>query len=287
MWEKNNNENFVYTIEPGKSGIYIYSEDRQKVKKFSINFPTLKSEKNFLRDCSWTNAQGKLYISGGISSDFRESNEFLVYDNIDNSVKILKNLQETKSQHSMISCANGKYLVICGGQNSKYTEIYDIEKNNLIALENINYIALDNPILVIYDNYLYSFNGQRDGKYLDLLQRAKINFEEKNQVDLKWQRIPTKNPEDLKINFIGCGVISYGTEDIYMFGGKSDKGITTQSIKFNFDDMEYRDAEVPLQQGQWFKDTSFIELGYQTFGQFSLTDNDNFLKINIQFSENQ
>lgn len=173
-----------------------------------------------------------------------------------------------------------KMIIICGGQNSKFTEIYDTENNQLIAKENINYKAVDNPILVIYENFLYSFNGQKEGKYLDLLQRADLRGNEK----LKWEQIPIKNPENLKINFIGCGVISYGTEDIYMFGGKSEKGITNQSIKFNFDEMEYNDAEVPLQQGQWFKDTNFIELGYQTFGQFSLTDYDNFLKINVQFA---
>ena len=69
-----------------------------------------------------------------------------------------------------------------------------------------------------------------------------------------------------------------------MFGGKCENGITNQSIKFNFEDMEYTDAEVPLQQGQWFKDSNFIELGSNTFGQFSLTDYDNFLKVNVQFA---
>jgi hypothetical protein len=180
-----------------------------------------------------------------------------------------------------------KKIFICGGQNSKYTEIYDTEDNQLIAKENINYIPVDNPTLVIYDNFLYSFNGIKEGKYLEILQRADISTFKKNNNNinnLRWEKINVKNPEGLKINLIGSGVISYGTEDIYMFGGKSENGITRQSIKFSFDDMEYTDAEVPLQQGQWFKDSNFIELGYQTFGQFSLTDYDNFLKINVQFS---
>ena len=30
-WEKNIDENFVYTIEPGKCGIYIYSEDKKQI----------------------------------------------------------------------------------------------------------------------------------------------------------------------------------------------------------------------------------------------------------------
>jgi len=231
-----------------------------------------------LRECSWLNANGKLFISGGTSSDFRTSNEFLCYDNIDNSVKILKNLHEARAQHSMV--LHEKKIFICGGQNAKFTEIYDIENNELTAKENINYTSVDNPILVIYDNFLYSFNGQKNGKYLEILQRADI----RRNNNLKWERINIKNPENLKINSIGCGIISFGSEDIYMFGGKCENGITNQSIKFNFEDMEYTDAEVPLQQGQWFKDSNFIELGSNTFGQFSLTDYDNFLKVNVQFA---
>jgi hypothetical protein len=179
-------------------------------------------------------------------------------------------------------------IFICGGQNSKFTEIYDTENNQLIAKENINYISVDNPTLIIYGNFLYSFNGIKDGKYLEILQRADISaINNNNNINLNsliWEKMSVKNPDGLKINCIGFGVISYGTDDVYMFGGKSENGITNQSIKFNFDDMEYSDAEVPLQQGQWFKESNFIELGYQTFGQFSLTDYDNFLKINVQFN---
>jgi hypothetical protein len=41
---------------------------------------------------------------------------------------------------------------------------------------------------------------------------------------------------------------------------------------------------LPLEQGQFFQVTKLIELGNQLFGQFSLAEADNFLKINVSYA---
>lgn len=277
VWFGIENERFVFTIQPENRYVYVYSEDRQRVKKYAINFPILKFEKNFLKGCSWVNAHGKLYISGGFLSDGSLSNEFLVYDNSDHTITLLGNLNENRANHSMFFY--DKNIYIMGGQNTFTTEVFNIQSNTINSKQNLNYESVDNPIIWIHAGYIYSFFGKRQGDYVDFVQRANLKLDV-----LKWEKIDYNKAEDIDCNLIGCGIIPCGNTEIYFFGGKNERGPTNQSIIFNFETKQFSDAAVPLEQGQFFKDNRFIELGNQTFGQFSLTEYDNFLKINVSYA---
>lgn len=277
VWVGIENERFVFTIQPESRHVYVYSEDRQRVKKYAVNFPILKFEKSFLKGCAWVNANGKLYISGGLLSDGTLSNEFLVYDNSDNSITLLGQLAEKRANHSMFFY--DKNIYILGGQGTKSVEIFNVTLNTITSKQNVNYDAVDNAILWIHAGYLYSFFGYKDGVYVDFVQRANMKLDV-----LKWEKVSYKKTNEIVCSLVGSGIIPCGTNEIYFFGGKNENGTTNQSIIFNFDSREFSDAGVPLEQGQFFKDSRFIELGNQTFGQFSLTEYDNFLKINVSYA---
>jgi hypothetical protein len=279
VWGKTENENFVFSLQPDTKNLFVYSEHRQKVKKSRINFPLLKSEKKFFNGCSWVNTNGKLYISGGITSDGTFSKEFIVYDNIDTTgVTLLHELKERRANHSMFF--NDESIYFLGGENTKTTEIYNVNLNTFITKNNKNYESVDNPIVWIHNGYIYSFFGIKNGVYVDYVQRANLKLE-----DLKWEKVPYKiSAEDIDNKIIGCGIIPCGNSEIYFFGGKKENTTTNQSIIFNFDSKEFSNAGVPLEQGQFFKDNKFIELGKKTYGQFSLTEPDNFLKIDVSYA---
>lgn len=277
VWLGTENERFVYTIQPESNYVYAYSEERQRVKKYAVNFPILKFEKSFLKGCAWVNANGKLYICGGQLSDGSLSNEFLVYDNSDNSITLLGNLAENRVNHSMFFYDKNIYII--GGQNTKTIEIFNIQSNVISAKQNVNYEAVDNAVLWIHAGYLYSFFGIKQSVSVDFVQRVNLKLEV-----LKWEKVAYKKTKDITCNLVGCGIIPCGNAEIYFFGGKGENGTTNQSIIFNLETKEFSDAGVPLEQGQFFKDTRFIELGNQTFGQFSLTEYDNFLKINVSYA---
>jgi len=277
VWLGVDNERFVFTIQPESRYVYVYSEERQRVKKYALNFPILKFQKNFLQDCAWVNANEKLYISGGLLSDGTLSNEFLVYDNSDNSITIMSNLSEKRANHSMFFY--DKNIYILGGQSTITTEIFNIPSNTITSKQNLNYKVVDNAVVWIHGGFIYSFFGIKDGVSVDFVQRANLKLE-----ILMWEKVPYKKSEDIACNLIGSGIIPCGISEIYFFGGKNETGPTNQSIIFNFETKEFSDAGVPLEQGQFFKDTRFIELGNETFGQFSLTEFDNFLKINVSYA---
>lgn len=277
VWLATENERFVYTIQPESRYVYVYSEDKQRVKKYAVNFPILKFEKSFLKGSAWVNANGKLYISGGILSDGSLSNEFLLYDNTDNTITILGKLAENRANHSMFFYDTNIYIL--GGQSTKTIEIFNINSNKISSKQNVNFESVDNPILWIHAGYLYSFFGIKEGLYVDFVQRANLKLE-----ILKWEKVAYKKAKNIACNLVGSGIIPCGVTEIYFFGGKNNVETTNQSIIFNFDNKEFSDAGVPLEQGQFFKDSRFIELGNQTFGQFSLTEYDNFLKINVSYA---
>ncbi len=278
VWVGMENEQFVFTIQPESRYVYVYSEARQRVKKYQVNFPILKFEKRFLKGCAWVNAHGKLYISGGILSDGSLSNEFLLYDNSDNSITLLGNLAEKRADHSMFF--HDKNIYILGGQSTKTTEIFNIASNTIVIKQNVNYEAVDNPIVWIQAGYLYSFFGTKEGVSKPFVQRTNLRLDV-----LKWEKVAyNRANNNLTCNLFGSGIIPCGTSEIYFFGGKNEQGATNQSIIYNFQTKEFLDAGLPLEQGQFFKDTRFIDLGNETFGQFSLTEYDNFLKINVSYA---
>jgi len=278
-WIKKEDESYVLTIQPESSYVYVYNDQRQKVKKYVVDFPVLKFEKIFLKGCSWVNANGKLYISGGFLCDGTLSDEFLMYDYMDNLVTLLNNLKEKRANHSMYFYEKNIYII--GGEGSKSIEIFNIFDNNLISKYNHNFEAVDNPIIWIHNEYIYSFFGLKKGFYVDFVQRAHLKFESLN---LKWDKISYKKTGDITCNIIGSGIIPCGKNEIYFFGGRNETESVNQSMVYNFDNKEFSNADVPLEQGQYFEDTKFIELGYRTFGQFSLTEYDNFLKINVTYA---
>jgi len=277
VWVKVDNDKIVFTIKPQSKYVYAYSDQKGRVKKYAVDFPILKFEKSFLKSCSWVNANGKLYISGGILQDGSLSDEFMVYDIFDNSITLLKQLKEKRANHTMFFYDKNIYIV--GGQNTKTVEVFNIFTQTLISKENENYLSVNNPVIWIHSNYLYKFFGVSNGKCVDIVQRALLS-----QDNLKWDKISFRKSNEINCKLFGSGIIPCGSSEIYFFGGNNEQKITNQSITFNFENHEFSNAGVPLEQGQFFKDNKFIELGYQTYGQFSLTEPDNFLKINVSYA---
>lgn len=271
-------------MQQGTKNIYIYSEQRHKVKKFIPNFPLLKPEKHFLPGCAWTNFNKKLFISGGLNFMNSFSNEFLVYENSErNQIIILKTLNEPRANHSMFTY--DKHIFIVGGEASETTEIFDTSSNTLITKVNHNYVSVDNPILWVHNDFLYSFFGRKNQSFVSFVQRVNLkDLKFASEKSFKWERIPFKKINEINIELSNAGVIPCGANEIYFFGGLNENGISNESIIYNFETREFSNAHLPLEQGQFFQDSKFIELAKQSFGQFSLTEADNFLKINVSIA---
>jgi len=278
--DKNNTESLVYNLIPNTRNIIAYNEATRKMKVMEIKFPIISNFNCFLENSSFLNIKGKIYISGGSSSATPEpSSQFLLYDQSSVSLKILADLKEARYNHSMIQHNNLIYIV--GGENTNTMEIYDTENKTLKTKEYDDYEAVDNPILFVHRYFLYSFFGKKNGKFVDFVQR--VNFKTTN---LKWEKVPYKlDNKYMKIKLTNSAIIPFGENEIFFFGGKSEKGITREVISFDFESKEFKTTDIVLDGAHFFNNSQFNKVAGNVYSSFSSNEKENFIKVTVDLDD--
>jgi len=203
------------------------------------------------------------------------SNQFLLYDPLNDKVKLLSPLKEPRQNHSMINYNDNIYII--GGEFSKMTEIFDSKNLTLIAKKNLNYVSVDNPILYIHKNYLYSFFGIKLGKFVDFVQRVNLDTEE-----MKWEKVPFKIVDkNLDLKLTNSGVIPISEKEILFCGGKSEKGFSNRIISFDFESKEFKDTSFEIEP-HYFNNSQFYKNRNNAYCGFSSDSNETLLKIIIE-----
>ena len=144
---KNNDslELYVYYPEKGIMDIEEYHKNfYEEYSLFKINDKT-----------SFCNSYNYLFLSGGEYNN-EIINDFWIIDNLQYSLKLLS-IPSPKSNHTM-SNINNEYILIIGGNDEK-TYLFNKEKSEFIFFGNTNNLHL-NPIIILYNNYLYCFSEQ-------------------------------------------------------------------------------------------------------------------------------
>ena len=263
----------IYSLIPNSRYIYAYNEYNQKMKKIEIKIPFSSNFDNFLENSSFLNVKDKLYISGGTCTTPDLPSQFFYYDNKTTSLKILPDLKEYREKHSMIYHNNSIYIL--GGENVKTLEIYNLNDLTLISKENLNYESVDYPLLWIQKDYLYSFFGKKNGKFVDFVQKVNLNSPK-----LKWEKVAYKiNNKELNLKTIKCGIIPFGANEVFFFGGIKEDQVTKDVFSYDFEMKEFSNTKLKLNEPNYFNNSQFCKLPNNEFGLFSSSEKENFIKI--------
>ncbi len=250
------------------------------MKIIDVKFPLVYNFRSFLDNSSYLNVNGKIYISGGSSTETTNpSNQFLFYDQNSDSIRLLTNMREPRHNHSMIYFNNKIYII--GGEFTKTTEIYDLEKKTLENRNNNHIEAVDNPTLWVHKNFLYSFLGKKNGEFVDYVQRVNLNADKFN-----WEKIPFKlDNRNLNIKLTNCAIVPFGDFEIFFFGGKCEKGINKQVFSFNFETKEFKNTDIILNNGFYFNNSSLMKFEKNNFCGFSANEKENMIRISTDLNE--
>jgi len=279
--DQTNNQNVIYNIIPKTRNLIAYNVSTNKLKMMQIKFPFMSSNDLFLENSSFLNIKGKLYVSGGsYSATPGPSSQFLLYDQTSDSIKILMDLREARDNHSMILNKNNIYIV--GGESTNSMEIYDLENKTIKAQEYISYEAVDNPILYVHKNFLYSFFGMKNGKFVDFVQRVNLNA-----ANLKWEKVPYKlENKNLNIKLSNSATIPFGENEIFFFGGKTEKGITKEVISYDFENKEFRLTDILLNEAHYFNNAQLNKISSNVYCIFSSNEKENLIKFTVGLDDN-
>ena len=279
--DRNNCQNVIYNIIPNTRNIIAYNDSTKKMKVMEIKFPLISNLGCFLENSSFLNINGKIYISGGSSAlTPGASSQFHFYDQSCDSIKLLSDLSEARQNHSMIHYNNLIYIL--GGESTKTMEIYDLENKTLKAKEYNAYEAVDNPILHVYKNFLYSFFGKKNGKFVDFVQRVNLNT-----AHLKWEKVPYKlENKNLNTKFTNSAIIPFGDHEIFFFGGKTEKGIIREVISFDFEGKEFKSTDIVLDEAHYFQNSQFKKIANNVYASFPSNEKENLIKVTVELNNN-
>jgi hypothetical protein len=181
-------------------------------------------------------------------------------------------MKQEHSNHSMFY--NNGFIYIAGGDNS-LSEKYDIRKAEWTPMKKMNMVH-KNPILYIYKNYLYSFFGMdNEDKFVDGIERINLRNDR-----AKWETA-SYSRNDCDVKMYGAGVFKVNDHEIYFLGGKDVNNVRKSAFKFDFDTLQVNKTNITLEENAYFKESMLVALSEQNYGNFSLEENNAFVKLNI------
>jgi hypothetical protein len=270
----NDKSKIIMRCEKLTNDIILYEDETDTLGRITVNFPPFSPISQFLKNCSWINLKGKLYICGGQLDTELGSTSFLCYDYYEDRMTIHPDMIEPRFNHSMIYYNNAIYVV--GGYKSNTCEKYDLKTMKWTKLSNLSVEERQNSVLFVQNNYLYSFFGYSIGSYLDSVEKLKLTNQK-----AKWEIVPYKNLDKINLKLIGCGFVRLDDHSVIFLGGRNNNEQRRQSFKFDFSTSTFSLTDIYLEDSPYFQESALEELSESSYGHFDNEVGDNFLKIQI------
>jgi hypothetical protein len=220
--EKYNNENVK--IFEGTNEVQIYDRPNMRLIKRAIPFvKKLHGTTVFLAGCRTYYMQDKLFINGGKDKN-GDTNVFLCYNVKDNKLTKLPPMNKPRSYHTLSFHENLKSLVAVGGENNKYSEMFDFFLNTWNELPELN-CARANISLHIdkVGTFAYAVGGVvgdiaigKNSDVIELLDLVDINQ--------GWAKVDYRNKANVDLKFSHNGVYPLTSDKLLIYGGQENRG---------------------------------------------------------------
>ena len=199
-------------------------------KKFSKkNYIEGTSNFNEIYNNNLINHENDLILSlsnGAIIITGEETNKMFFYNNLNNYIYNLQNLNHNHNKGGLIQYDNNKLICISGMKNST-VEIYNIKDNQWNELSKMNRVHCESAYIIINNNILYSFFGfdYENNCYIEDIEYLNLN-----NYFSKWEILKINQ----KINIRGHSLFNLYNNNsenfkIFLIGGynniRSNKGL--------------------------------------------------------------
>lgn len=252
-WEERNKIEMI-SIGYNTHSTFIYNPLSNEVKEVEFSqfkFPTFHCFINLL---PW------VYISGGKDSSSKDLNNFYKIRRTDQKsfeTVDLAQMNEKRSNHSMIYYKQNNSLYVISGSKIKSCEKYSIDENNWSIIPSLNH-SREKPGLCIYnDEYLYVILGydRSVNKYVSNFERLKI----KDNSSI-WEIINVKGSQSLlKKQALCC--YKNASSGIYLIGGVNAlRNETKEILSYDFNTNSINQAKFSLNFNASFNQIEMIKL---------------------------
>ena len=187
------------------------------------------------------------------------------------------------SCHNMIGVGN--YIFVISGNLSKKVEKYNIIKNNLESLNELNEIRIWPGCFTVNNEFLFVFGGLKDKDENKNIELEKIDF---SSLENKWEKISIVYKYDFAFPY-NYGFIQLKENQFFIIGGKynfnnEEKNKITNGYKISIIDKGVeieKDEDWELPKNDEFNGKMFNYFGDGLYGAFSSKYHRKFYLINM------
>lgn len=220
--EPNNNDNV--RIFEGTNEVQIFDRLNMRLIKKAIPFDKKVHGTNiFLDGCRTYYHADKLYISGGRDQNGDKS-IFLLYNVKDNKVTKLPSMNKPRSYHTITFHENLKSMLVVGGENNKYCEMFDFFLNAWNELPELN-VPRANISLHIdkIGTFAYGVGGVK-GDIANAQNSDAIELLDLVDINQGWAKVEYRNKANVDLKFCHNGVYPLTEDKLLIYGGLENRG---------------------------------------------------------------
>ena len=177
-----NNKSKINNSYFPRKGKYIYTIDNNgkllsygiELKKFIyINLSLINGWQDFYNNYYKKNSDGSLLLNtlGGLFILTGDNfNKLFYYSQYKNAIYLIQTFKTNHKYGGMLLTSDGNKIIILGGESTNEVILYNIDKNEIINLPNLNNKRINASYNLINDKYIFTFFGKGNNtiEYLDL-----------------------------------------------------------------------------------------------------------------------
>ena len=220
---------------PGKAEIQIYDRKTRNIIKKSVKFDKNKHKYlTFLTGCRCVLIKDKLYIFGGVDKENNITKVAWVYYIKENELKLMPEMLHPHAYHSVEFLKYYKSIIIIGGQNSGFCEIYDMKTG---LWKDLPSLKIPRAHCILYldkiTHILYAFFGilgkiaEKNNNFSDALECLEFR-----KLALGWQRVDYNNRADISFRTGINQMLPLNPEMILVYGGSSMREFVKKSAVY-------------------------------------------------------
>ena len=209
---------------PGKNEIQVYDRKTRNIIKRNIKFDKIKHKSlYFLTGCRSVLIKDKLYIFGGVDKENNITKIAWVYYIKENDLKPMPDMIHPHAYHSVEFLEFYKSIVIIGGQNCSYCEIYDMKTG---LWKDLPLLKIPRAHCILYldkiTHILYAFFGilgkiaEKNNNFSDALECLEFR-----KLALGWQRVDYNNRAEISFRIGINQMLPLNPEMLLVYGGSS------------------------------------------------------------------
>ena len=209
---------------PNKNEMHVYDRKNKSIMKKVVKFDKkIHKYLYFLNGCRTVLIKDKLYIFGGVDKENKISNIAYVYYINTNELKLMPEMIKPHAYHSVQFLDYYKSIIVIGGENSSFCELYDLSTGLWRELPEMK-IPRANSILYLdkITHIFYAFFGilgkiaEKNNNYTDVLECLEFK-----KLALGWNKIEYNNKAEMNFRNGINQIYPLNTDILLVYGGST------------------------------------------------------------------